>query len=469
MDSEHRFEHSSRYVVPEFQLWEYVQAAYGYDMKPGAGNSYYCQCPIHNDHTPPSEKTFRIWAWPGREGTPRHGGWLCPRNRAQQKGNAWDFLTEVEGLPDRRDPGFDQTLEHVAETLDLELTLREDYEVTSADKGHQLLRDMKEMLSEIEFPRENHHYWKENRQWVYRGLPTLQWLRAGVGMLSKADVRNLENTYSEEAFTAAGVFEMGSFGRKYLTQGVVFMRPSRTGSPVGWGVRRYEELGARDNKYIKNENSELLNHTDYLFGLDKIYRSDSPIVLVVEGEIDCMALRLRDTPPVIAIGGAVPTGSKARQIREMDAHPVFVLDADSAAQGFDHAAATAEDIPNATFIPLSGDNDPDSFVQKYSARKLLEDMSRYSAREARMFNEEAYDFSEGRWTRNHLALARKYMEEIVEEPFVTNEDEVVTAAHLADLDPDYLRSWLFQERNKQAAAKRPDPVDWSSGGPTAPA
>jgi DNA primase len=461
--------HTSRYVIPDFQLREYIQAEYGYDMKRGSGNSYYCQCPIHDDHTPPSEKTFRVWDYPSETGqTPPHGGWICPRDRSQFKGGAWDFLTEVEGFPGPRDPGFDETLEHLADTLDRDLVLKEDHEVTAADQGRRLLRDVEARLLEIEFPEANDHYYQgQNGQWLYRGRPPLQWLSAGVGMLTEADLRELEDTHSEEAFEAAGFFEMGRLGYDYLTQGVVFMRPSYTGSPVGWGVRRYEELGARDSKYLKNANSELLNDGDYLFGLDKAERSDSPVLYIVEGEMDCLALRLRGAPPVIAIGSSVPTRKQAQRISQLGVHPVFVLDADSQKQGFHHAAEIAKLRPDADFMPLTGDLDPDSFVQEESVAALLE-MPRYTSLEAEMFDEDAYDFTEGRWTREQIALARKYMEDVVADPFISNEDEVRTISELAGLEEEFLKSWLFQERNQRAARRRPDPVDWSSGGSSTP-
>jgi DNA primase len=258
---------------------------------------------------------------------------------------------------------------------------------------------------------------------------------------------------------------MGSFGRKYLAQGVVFMRPSRSGSPVGWGVRRYTELGARESQYLKNKNSELLRDGAYVFGLDKASRSNSPVVYVVEGEIDCMALRLRGSPPVVAVGSSVPTKAQAQIIERLGMHPVFILDADNGQQGFDHAASIAEICPSATFMPLTGDLDPDSFVRERSTEELLA-RPRYSSLEAQMFDEEAYDFSEGRWRKNQRALARKYMERILEDPFITNEEEVYTVADLAEMDADFLRSWLFQERNRRSVG--PDPMDLS-GGPLAPA
>lgn len=450
--------HKSKYQVPNFQLHELVQAHYGYQMSPAPNNSYYCTCPIHNHSTPGPNGALRIYANDGSETTPDYGGYVCPRG---DKGNAWTFLHDVLGFPLPSDADFDQTIEFICETLNIEPVLREDYEETAADRAYALMRDLKDALQPIEFSSENKHYWQENGEWLYRGISPMVWLNYGVGMIGEFDLQEIVDRYEEKVFEAAGISHWGGgIGYDWLSQGVAILRTSPSQAPLGIAVRRYRELcgSEPEPKYAKNNrNSRILRTRKYIFGLDALREDESPELFVVEGEFDALSLRIRGVPNVVTFGSGQPTSQQMQTLWDTDRHLVFIADADSNQAGFNHVASIARQAPDSQFIVMPGqDTDPDDFVQKEGADALLE-LPRYTSLQVQMLAEEAYNWEEGRWTGHEDALVSRYMNTIIDFPSVFDEQDVSFLAAVSGYDEDYLRSYLFRERNIDsiAGAERP--------------
>lgn len=448
--------HKSKYAIPDFTLSEVIQLHYGYQLKEAPSNSVMCQCPLH-DHTPKGEKALRIYDPPGTH-TPKHGGFVCPRGVS---GNAWSFFDQAMGLPQPGDDNFDETVLFLYNTLGEEPILREDFEWTDRDRALSLLRDIDSRLETVYFEEENNHYCfdEDRKEWLYRGVDPIIWLEYGVGMLSPTALDSLIDKHGTQAFEDAGISSWNKIGLDWLTEGVMIMRYSPSGLPKGLGVRRYEELteyGSLSVKYAKNSGQSLTMDTrSYIFGLDGLRGQEPDVCYVVEGELDALALRTRGLNNVIARGGGTPSRVQTERMQDLGWYYVFIADSDPNQAGFDSIAAAAEHFPASEFILLPGeDTDPDEYVQEHGVEALLE-LPRETSLGIAMMAEEGYSWNKDRWLTEPDAIAHKYMQLIAENPFVHDEQDVELVAHFADKDPDYLKSWLFYERNRLTLPDRP--------------
>lgn len=453
--------HQSKYLIPDFQLHELVSAEYGYQLTRAPGNSYYCSCPIHNHSTPGRNGAMRIYAHPGRDSTPKHGGYTC--KRPGTGGSAWDFLTEHMGMPGPDDPRFDETILYICELLDLEPKLRDNFEPSPGDKARRLLADIQGALEPIGLKQANQHYQQsDDGRWLYRGVEPMTWLQYDVGQITELKLKEIISRYDEDVIEAAGLNSWSGMGYQWLTQGVIAMRRSEYGTPIGILVRRYPQYGRDDMEatYVKNgSNSVVLDTQKYLFGLDGALDCEEPELYVVEGEFDQLAFRVRGMPNVVTYGSGQPTRDQIGRLLETGKHLVFIADSDANAAGFEHVTYMAERVPSAEFVFLPGEGtDPDSYVQAHGI-EALQNLSRYTALHVQMLAEDHYDWQSAQWAPSQqTALVQNYMERVIESPSVHDERNVQMIAALSDYDEQYLKSWLFKARNQEIINQTDQPL-----------
>lgn len=441
---------NTKYQVPDFDLSSLIQSYYGYELDPAPQSSWYTRCPLHN-HTPNGEKCFRVY-----DHEDRWGGWVCPRG---EKGNTWDFLSQAEGLPGPEDADFDVTVEFVCEHLGLEPRLKGDYEESPADRASKLMKDIAGSLRPVSFEKPNEHWQKTQGQFLYRGISPMTWMKYGVGMLPESEVNRISGQYSDPDFEAAGIPTFGRDGYKWLSQGVVVIRPSAHGVPKGLAVRRYPQMAGgklSGAKYVKNSaSSELLDTSSYVFGLDGL-TADPGVVWVVEGEFDALSMRVRGLPNVLTYGSGTPADGQVDVLETAGDQIWYVADHDENGAGYAHAGSLAEKLGHDIEIIFpGGDGDPEEFVRANGV-EALEECRRYSGLQVQMIGEDLYDWSEGRWSARRRVLAKRYMEKIVENPSVFDDRNVAMVSYLSGVPEEDLRSWLYYERNMRAARAQGD-------------
>lgn len=461
--------------IPEFHLHELLQAVHGYDLIDAPDNSVYCPCPWHEHDD--RERALRVWA-NGDGSSPARDGYVCHYGKS---GNTWDYLQDIHDLPPPG-PGFEETIQFVCEQLGMEMPSGGG-PASPKQKAHRLMRSISDYLRPISFPDQNKHYWfdHDEQQWYYRGIEPMEWLSRKVGMLTPDDVSELEDQFGDEAFEAAGISSWnGGIGHDWIAEGVVVMLTNKHGTPIGLAVRRYGDLcffdGEPEPKYAKTSSKgQLLNTSEYIYGLSEVnLREDgptkNPVLYVVEGEFDCLALQMRGINHCVAVGSGMPSGEKIDLIENLGREIIYIADSDPNEAGFHHALNLADTWPEAQFLLLPGeDTDPDDFVQERET-EAIEEIVPYTSMQIRMLGQP--EMGQDRWTSHEMELAQVYMEEIIRNPSAYDEINVRMIAQLAGLSEDYLLDWLIRERNQQNLEEinslenaHPVRVGPASGGP----
>jgi len=454
------------YEVPDFQLYELLERIYPHEIYfTGAG--IYTRCPFGNHSTPGRQGHLRIYAGTADpvgpekaspnnpKKTPSHGGYTCSCGAG---GNAWDFLQRYKDLSVPGDPSFKETILFVCEKLSIDPETQ-NRDLSDRDRAGRLMREIESALRPIQFETPNQHYQRgENGSFQYRGVDPMRWLQVGVGELRDSDVGKLTETFSEEAFQAAGISKWKQIGYKWLSEGALILRPDphHPRRPASLGVRRHEEkshFNSEEPKYAKTKSSSLLlEESQYVFGLHYYSHNppSSPVLYVVEGEFDALAFHARGKKNVVSIGGT-PTKEQLSALKKTGRQIVFVFDGDSG--GSQHARKIAETDPETQFILLPEEGDPDEMVQAHGTG-WIEEIEPHTGLSIQMYSEGAYD---GRaWAKNQKALAQKYAQKIVSRPSAYDETNVRIIAELSGLDPDYLKSWVLQKRNEEVLQKITD-------------
>jgi DNA primase len=438
--------------IPDFHLHELLAAVHGYEMDSAPGDSFYCECPWHNHD---SSRPLRVWA-NGERSSPSRDGYVCHYG---EKGNTWDYLQSVHDLPPPGEPGFEDTVRFICDQLGTSVRSSggSPGDSSLSSRAYQLIKEISGRLHPIQFTDQNEHYAynHEAEQWLYRGLPPMQWLGRDVGMLSENDLRELESEFSEEVFSAAGLSKWnGGIGYDWLLEGVVIMFNTRHGTPAGLGVRRYEERssfsGAPDPKYVKvGSGSKTIDYSDYVFGMEVLSErrlTETPVLYVVEGEFDCLSLQMRGLSHCVSIGSGLPTERQIDRIDQLGREPVYIADSDVNGAGSEHALRLANQWPEAQFLFLpETDTDPDEYAQSYGA-EAIEEVAPHTSLQVKMMGQPEYTQGEG-WTQYPHELAQIYLEELAERPSAYDEINVRTIARFSGLSEDYLYDALIRKRN----------------------
>jgi DNA primase len=397
-----------------------------------------------------------VWA-NGDRSTPSRDGYVCHYG---ETGNTWDYLQSIHDLPPPGEAGFEETVRFICEQLGREMPGQSGSNST-AQQAYALVREISDRLRPVQFPDQNEHYRYDHEadQWLYRGLPPMEWLGRDVGMLSENDLRDLTSSFSEETFSAAGISKWnGGIGYDWLLEGPIIMLNSRHGTPVGLGVRRYESLssfsGEPDPKYVKvGSSSSILDHTEYVFGMEALGQRDrgpskSPVVYVVEGEFDCLALQMRGISYCVSVGSGIPSGGQIDRLMETGREPIYIADSDVNGAGSEHALQIAEQWPEAQFLFLpERDTDPDEYAQAYGTG-AIEEIAPFTSLQVKMMGQPEYAEGEG-WTEYAQELAQVYLSEVATNPSAYDEVNVRTIASFAGLSEEYLLDALIRKRNYQ--------------------
>lgn len=438
--------------IPNFYLHELLEAVHGYDLIEANNDSFYCPCPWHNHDS--SQRAMRVWA-NGDRSSPSRDGYVCHYG---ESGNTWDYLHDIHGLPPPGEPGFDEeTVHFICSHLNLSAPEPKDG-ISLSRMAQRLIQKISDRLQPIQFNDENQHYRYDHERghWLYRGLPPMKWLGRGVGMLPENELRDLESEFSEEVFKAAGISNWnGGIGYDWLLEGVIIMLNSRHETPVGLGVRRYETMttfsGQPDPKYVKvNGKSEIFDHSTYIYGMEALGQRDrgllkSPVLYVVEGEFDCLALQMRGIDYCVSVGSGLPTDQQIQRIKETGREPIYIADSDVNGAGSEHALQLTDQWPEAQFLFLpEPDSDPDEYVQIHGA-EAIENIAPYTSLQVQMLGQPEYNGEE--WTQYKRELANLYLDELAGRPSAYDEINVRTIANLSGLDEEYLRNALIRTRN----------------------
>ncbi len=317
-----------------------------------SGRNYLGLCPFHSEKTP----SFTVSA--ERQFFHCFG---CKKG-----GNVFDFYMEYHGV------SFQEAFRELARQYGVDLP---DRPFSQADRKKSDLRA--KLLSVTETASayfssnlKNNLEGVEARAYLKRrGLrpDTIAEFRLGYavnrwdGLLSHFRDRGMDLSLAEQA----GLLISKTNGYYDRFRGrVIFPILDLTGQVVGFGGRCLDDSLP---KYLNSPETQLFHKGDLLYGLHESVTAvrETGRVIIVEGYMDCLALRSHGFREVVAVLGTALTSGHVRRIKGLASEAYVVFDSDDAGR-----AAAVKSLPlflnegmTARAIALPDGEDPDSFMK----------------------------------------------------------------------------------------------------------
>ena len=218
------------------------------------------------------------------------------------------------------------------------------------------------------------------KNYIQQRLSTEQMQQFGVGYANSdwtATKQYLINKgFTEKEITSAGITFLAKNGKSYdfFRERIIFPIRDSNGNIVGFSGRT---IVGDDRKYINTSENLVFHKKQGFFNLDKT-NADLDTVVLVEGQMDVIALHCAGVPNVLATLGTALTISHAHILKHMGVKKVFLcFDGDTAGQNAcqkSQKLLKKVDIEFDTSVSFRDCKDPDEFVAKYGkeeARKLF--------------------------------------------------------------------------------------------------
>ena len=198
------------------------------------------------------------------------------------------------------------------------------------------------------------------------------------GWRNLADHLSLEGV-TESSAASAGLLVKGSSGKNAYDRfrnRVVFPIRDLSGRVLGFGGR---VLGDEMPKYINTPETPVYRKGDSLFGMDVAapFVREAGEVILVEGYLDVISLHQGGLKNVVGVLGTSLTEDQAKKLRRLSENCVLIFDSDEA--GRRAALRSGLILLGQRFVcrvtPLDSGEDPDSFLRKAGAEKLIDKIS----------------------------------------------------------------------------------------------
>lgn len=188
-----------------------------------------------------------------------------------------------------------------------------------------------------------------------------------------------EEKFDEQILLDAGLLAQGS-QRPFFRERITFPIQDSLGNIIGFSARKYrdETFGG---KYINSPETPLFKKSRHLFGLNFCRRrvAKQREALIVEGQIDCLRLIESGLNLTVASLGTAFGEGHVEELKKLGVRAVYLLfDSDQAGKS---AAAKAGDYLQkfgieVRVVHLPHGYDPDTFLNKFGIRRLVEEIQR---------------------------------------------------------------------------------------------
>jgi DNA primase len=328
-----------------------------------AGREWKACCPFHKEKTP----SFTL--------SDEKGFYHCFGCGAH--GDAIRWLTEARGLP------FIEAVKELAEAAGLEMPAPDPRAQQRAERAVGLYEVMEaaaswytEQLSGIEGTSAR-AYLSE------RGITaaTQQKFRFGYAPDARGGVKSALNHFGNEKLIEAGLLIAPDDEREPYDRfrgRLMFPIRDQRGRVIAFSARI---LGTGEPKYLNSPDTPLFDKGRTLFNIDKAGSAsrDAKRVIVVEGQMDVIALDQAGVSEAVAPLGTAVTEAQLQRLWQLEDTPLFCFDGDSAGQkAAGRAAARALPllIPGRSlaFVILPAGQDPDDLI-KESGRSGFEQLA----------------------------------------------------------------------------------------------
>jgi DNA primase len=216
-----------------------------------------------------------------------------------------------------------------------------------------------------------------------RGLTGVTAARFALGFAPDAwqGLRDSVDDYADARLVEAGLV-ISDEGKRYdrFRGRIMFPIRGRRGSVIGFGGR---VLGSGEPKYLNSPETPLFHKGQELYGLfeaqEAVRRKRRAIVC--EGYLDVIQLAQAGFEETVAALGTAVTSTHVNTLFRLTDHVVFAFDGDSAGRkaarrALEAALPVVGDTKRASFVLLTGGEDPDSFVAAHGAAAFEAEISR---------------------------------------------------------------------------------------------
>ena len=212
-----------------------------------------------------------------------------------------------------------------------------------------------------------------------RGLKeeTIRTFRLGYAPDSGFMLRDrLKSDYSEELLRASGLFswkegaEAGGMYSKFRNR-ITFPIANETGKVIAFTGRTLAKDEKAGPKYLNSPETPIYSKSRVLYNLDKAKEAIRKLTysIIVEGQMDCIAVYSAGFHNVIASSGTAFTETQVRLLARFGKDIVVNFDPDTAgAAATDRSLALlVEEEFNIKILRLEGGFDPDLFIRRQGA------------------------------------------------------------------------------------------------------
>ena len=227
------------------------------------------------------------------------------------------------------------------------------------------------------------------------------------------------------------------------------------GDVVGFSGRILDD---GEPKYLNSPDTLVFNKSRNLFALNIAKKTKSGMLILVEGNIDVVALHQRGFDCAVASLGTSLTADQARLMSRYTEKAVIAYDADEAG----HRAALRA-IPllektgmNVKVVDTGNAKDPDEYLKKYGADafKLLLERSENHIEYRLMVIQNKTDMTSDEGRLSYLAAATELLSELENKP----EREIYGArvARIVGISPESVQNEIVRKLKARKAKQRKD-------------
>lgn len=321
------------------------------------GNNLIGLCPFHNEKTP----SFTLY--------PENGSFYC--FGCHTGGDVISFIMKIENLD------YMNAVKLLAERSSLQMPVDDAYDDRMEKLKSEVVKANK-LAAKFFCARLLDDMGRETREYLTgRGLSVKTVRAFGIGyapdswdMLYKY-LRS--QNISDDAIFEANLCGKGKNGKMYdrFRNRVMFPIIDVRGNVVAFSGRNLPGVES-GGKYVNTSETCVYKKGDMLFGLNVAKNYCSERAILVEGNLDVIAMHQAGFQNTVGSLGTAFTPNQARLISRYTKEIVVMLDADKAGEN-----ATDKVIPilseanvNIRILRLPDCKDPDEYLKKYSAERL---------------------------------------------------------------------------------------------------
>ncbi|MBL7022123.1 DNA primase [Patescibacteria group bacterium] len=319
-------------------------------LTPAGVNNFRALCPFHNEKTPSMmiSKDKQIWHCFG----------------CGEGGDVFTWLQKMEGMD------FPEALRVLAKKANIKLEYHQPEMSTKKTKLLDINKQAVEYWHNLLLKDPNAEpvrKYLEGRQLKQETI--LEW-QLGWAKDSWDDLfKYLKSLgYEDKDILDAGIVSQSQKDNKYYDRfrnRLIFPINNHHGQPVGCSART---MSGEDAKYINTPQTQVYNKSYILFGLDKAkqYMKRQDYTILVEGNMDVIAVSQAGTKNVVAVSGTALTLEQIHLLKRYSKNVMIAFDADQAGQ---RAALRGLDLAwqeglNVKIIVLKAGKDPDECIKQ---------------------------------------------------------------------------------------------------------